>query len=62
VERESQKPIVIGKGGTVLKQVGSAVRNQLPPGAYVELFVKVAKDWQRTPYLLDRLGYRIPEA
>jgi GTPase len=62
VERESQKPIVIGKGGTVLKQVGSAVRDQLPPGAYVELFVKVAKDWQRTPYLLDRLGYRIPES
>jgi GTPase len=62
VERESQKPIVIGKGGTVLKQVGSAVRQQLPAGAYVELFVKVAKDWQRTPYLLDRLGYRTPDS
>jgi GTPase len=60
VERESQKPIVIGKGGSVLKAVGSAVREQLPPGAYVELFVKVSKDWQRTPHMLDRLGYRFP--
>jgi GTPase len=59
VERESQKPIVIGKGGSVLKEVGIAVRDQLPPGAYVELFVKVAKDWQRTPYMLDRLGYTL---
>jgi GTPase len=60
VERESQKPIVIGKGGSVLKAVGMAVREQLPPGAYVELFVKVSKDWQRTPHMLDRLGYRFP--
>lgn len=57
VERESQKPIVIGRGGSVLKAVGTAVRQQLPAGTYVELFVKVAKDWQRTAYLLDRLGY-----
>jgi GTPase len=60
VERDSQKPIVIGRNGSVLKAVGSAVREQLPPGSYVELFVKVAKDWQRTPHLLDRLGYRFP--
>jgi GTPase len=59
VERESQKPIVIGKGGNVLKEVGTAVREQLPAGAYVELFVKVAKDWQRTPHMLDRLGYKL---
>jgi GTP-binding protein Era len=57
VERESQKGIVIGKGGEVLKQVGTAVRQQLPEGAYVELFVKVDKDWQRRPKALDRLGY-----
>lgn len=57
VERESQKPIVIGRGGSVLKAVGSAVRAQLPRGAYLELFVKVAKDWQRQAHLLDRLGY-----
>ncbi len=57
VERESQKGIVIGKGGLVLKQVGIAVREQLPEGAYLELFVKVDKDWQRRPKSLERLGY-----
>ena len=57
VERDSQKGIVIGKGGSVLKAVGTAVREQLPPGAYLELFVKVDKDWQRRPKALERLGY-----
>jgi GTP-binding protein Era len=57
VERESQKGIVIGHRGEVLKQVGAAVRSQLPEGAYLELHVKVDKDWQRRPSALDRLGY-----
>ena len=57
VERESQKGIVIGKRGAVLKEVGIAVRKQLPEGAYLELFVKVDKDWQRRPKALERLGY-----
>ncbi len=57
VERESQKGIVIGRGGAVLKAVGEAVRAQLEPGAYLELFVKVDKDWQRRPRSLERLGY-----
>jgi GTP-binding protein Era len=57
VERDSQKGIVIGKGGGVLKQVGIAVREQLPPGTYIELFVKVDKDWQRRAAALERLGY-----
>jgi GTP-binding protein Era len=57
VERESQKGIVIGKGGAVLKEVGTRVREQLVPGIFLELFVKVAKDWQRRPDELDRLGY-----
>ena len=57
VERDSQKGIVIGKGGSVLKSVGQAVRSQLPEGAYLELFVKVDKDWQRRPKALERLGY-----
>ncbi len=57
VERDSQKGIVIGKGGLVLKAVGSAVRAQLPPGAYLELFVKVDKDWQKRPKALERLGF-----
>ena len=57
VERDSQKGIVIGRKGSVLKQVGTAVREQLPPGAYLELFVKVDKDWQRRAQALDRLGF-----
>lgn len=57
VERDSQKGIVIGKGGSVLKQVGTRVREQLPEGAFVELFVKVDKDWQRHAKSLERLGY-----
>ncbi|MFN8050541.1 MAG: GTPase Era [Acidimicrobiales bacterium] len=57
VERESQKGIVIGKKGAVLKQVGTAARAEMPPGAFLELHVKVDKDWQRRPKALDRLGY-----
>jgi len=57
VERDSQKGIVIGHKGEVLKQVGINVRRQLPEGAFLELFVKVDKDWQRRPRALDRLGY-----
>jgi GTP-binding protein Era len=41
----------------VLKQVGIAVREQMPPGAFLELFVKVDKDWQRRSGALDRLGF-----
>jgi GTP-binding protein Era len=57
VERESQKGMVIGKGGAVLKAVGTAVRSQLPDGAFIELFVKVDKNWQRHPASVERLGY-----
>ncbi|HEX9549365.1 MAG TPA: GTPase Era [Acidimicrobiales bacterium] len=57
VERDSQKGIVIGAGGAVLKEVGQRVREQLPPGAYLELFVKVDKDWPRRPQALARLGF-----
>jgi GTP-binding protein Era len=57
VERESQKGMVIGKGGSVLKTVGTAVRRSLPPGSHLELFVKVDKDWQRRPDRIERLGY-----
>ncbi len=57
VERESQKGMVIGKGGLILKQVGERVRAQLPAGAYLELRVKVDKDWQRRPDRVERLGY-----
>ncbi len=57
VERESQKGIVIGKKGAVLKATGIAVRAQLPDEVYLELFVKVDKGWQRRPKALERLGY-----
>ncbi|HUA96387.1 MAG TPA: GTPase Era [Acidimicrobiales bacterium] len=57
VERDSQKAIVIGRGGEVLKAVGTAVRRQLPPGAYLELHVKVERRWQQRDDALDRLGY-----
>ncbi len=57
VERTSQKGMVIGKGGAVLKEVGTRVREQLPPGAFVELRVKVDQDWQRRPERVERLGY-----
>jgi GTPase len=57
VERTSQKGMVIGKGGAVLKEVGTRVREQLPPGAFVELRVKVDQDWQRRPDRVARLGY-----
>jgi GTP-binding protein Era len=57
VERQSQKGMVIGKGGAVLKEVGTRVRAQLPEGVFLELFVRVDKDWQRRPDRVERLGY-----
>ena len=57
VERDSQKGMVIGKGGQILKQVGQRARAQLPEGVYLELRVKVDKDWQRRPDRVERLGY-----
>ncbi len=56
VERPSQKGIVIGRGGNVLKEVGTAVRRQMPEGAFLELFVRVEKHWQQRDDALDRLG------
>ena len=57
VERDSQKGIAIGKNGAMLKAVGTAVRQKLPPGAFLELHVKLEKDWQRRGNSLDRLGF-----
>ena len=57
VERKSQVPIVVGKSGSVLKSVGEAVGRALPTGAYLDLFVKVERDWQRRTELIERLGY-----
>ena len=57
VERDSQKAIVIGKGGEVLKAVGIAVREELPEGTYLDLHVKVERHWQNREEMLNRLGY-----
>src|SRR5580704_16241824 len=57
VERDTQKAIVIGKGGEVLKAVGIAVREELPEGTYLDLHVKVERHWQNRDEMLNRLGY-----
>jgi GTP-binding protein Era len=57
VERDSQKAIVIGKGGEVLKAVGTAARQALPEGTYLDLHVKVERRWQNRTEMLDRFGY-----
>ena len=57
VERDSQKGIVIGKKGSVLKEVGTKVCEQLRDGAFLDLQVVVRKDWQRRPSDLDALGF-----
>ncbi|MEZ5167344.1 MAG: GTPase Era [Acidimicrobiales bacterium] len=57
VERDSQKGIVIGHRGEHLKAVGTAERSQLPEGAFLELFVKVEKNWQHDAHTVERLGY-----
>jgi GTP-binding protein Era len=57
VERDSQKAIVIGKGGEVLKAVGIAVNQELPEGTYLDLHVKVERHWQNRDEMLNRLGY-----
>jgi GTP-binding protein Era len=57
VERDSQKGIVIGKKGAVIKQVGIEARKQLREGTYLDLTVKVSKNWQTEAELLERLGY-----
>lgn len=57
VERESQKGMVIGKGGDQLKKVGIAVREQLRDGAFLKLKVVVDKGWQDRPERLEYFGY-----
>ena len=61
VERPSQKAIIIGRGGARLKEVGTNARRGiealLGTKVYLDLHVKVAKDWQRDPKQLQRLGF-----
>jgi GTPase len=61
VERESQRGIVIGRGGLVLKEAGTTARHELEAllgvRVYLETRVRVERDWQRRPHALDRLGF-----
>lgn len=61
VERDSQKGIVIGKGGSTLKAVGTEAREEIEVlfgrKVFIELRVKVEKDWQRHAHALERLGF-----
>jgi GTP-binding protein Era len=61
VERDSQKGIVIGKGGSTLKAIGSRARQEmeiaLDAKVFLDLRVKVLKEWQRDPKALQRLGF-----
>ncbi|HSK87588.1 MAG TPA: GTPase Era [Anaerolineales bacterium] len=63
VERESQKGIVIGEGGKMLKQIGSSARKEIEEmggrPVFLELRVKVLKDWRNDENAMKRLGYRI---
>jgi GTP-binding protein Era len=60
VERESQKPIVVGKGGAMIKQIGTAARQELMQHferkVYLDLHVKVKSQWRDDERLLDELG------
>ena len=62
VEKDSQKPIVIGAGGARLKEIGSEARQELeklfPPRVYLELFVKVQPHWRNDSAVIAELDYR----
>lgn len=64
VERESQKGIIIGKGGAMIKQLGTEARAELTAimgtKVFLDLRVKVLKNWRSDERLMSRLGYRLP--
>jgi GTP-binding protein Era len=65
VERESQKPIVIGRGGDLIKQIGTAARQEierfLKSRVFLDLRVAVREEWREDDRMLDRLGVRPPQ-
>jgi len=65
VERDSQKGILIGKGGVMLKSIGSAAREQIQKliagKVYLEIFVKVQPKWRQSRLRLSELGYKVEE-
>jgi len=62
VERESQKPIIIGRGGSMIKQIGTEARQELEAffnaRVYLDLRVKTKANWRDDPRLLDEIGIR----
>lgn len=65
IERDSQKGIIIGKNGDMIKRIGSEARNELAElvgtQIYLDLHVKVLKNWRMDEDLMRRLGYRLPK-
>jgi GTP-binding protein Era len=65
VERDSQKRILIGAGGSRIKELGKAARAKIEPlvggPVYLDLWVKVLHNWRKNAASLSRLGYRLPE-
>jgi len=62
VERDSQKKIIIGKGGSMIKRIGSLARTEIEKftghKVYLDLWIKVRKNWRRSPVEVRRMGYR----
>lgn len=62
VERESQKGIIIGKGGRMIKEIGTRARKDIEPilgnQVFLDLRVKVEKDWSKNPQFIKRLDYQ----
>ncbi|MDE7057787.1 MAG: KH domain-containing protein, partial [Lachnospiraceae bacterium] len=60
-ERDSHKGMIIGKGGAMLKKIGSAARyeivQQLQAKVNLKLWVKVKKDWRESDFLIKNFGY-----
>ncbi|HEX2623174.1 MAG TPA: GTPase Era, partial [Phototrophicaceae bacterium] len=65
VERDSQKAIVVGKAGAMIKRIGTEARQDLERSleakVFVELHVKVLKNWRSDDRLMKRLGYFMPK-
>ena len=66
VEKDSQRPIVLGAGGERIKQIGTEARHELerllPPKVYLELYVRVEPHWRDNPVLVAALDYRGDQA
>ena len=66
VERESQKPIVIGRGGDMIKTIGTAARKEMADffqtKVFLDLRVAVREEWREDTRMLDRLGVKGPNS